>query len=211
MTLYNKDGSTYKLSSPNPIMKDQNKWSHFIVHNMEWKPEIKEDGTIVTPLGSDFEVKNDFFQDLDEAKETLEKQAQPVDKKSDQTVPAPKEPVVQSINIIKQNNVKDSDLSDIEKTFVYCLPAEIKEKKDKLYGDVFRTIQYKDPTSFEAVIISQSDMIIEIWSSVFFEQGSILYPRNGDKRWWRVQSKESKVGGWLMRATPSDHQPSFDS
>jgi hypothetical protein len=211
MTLYNKDGSTYKLSSPNPVMKDQNKWSHFIVHNMEWKPEVKEDGTVVTPLGSDFEVKSDFFQELDEAKENLEKQLQSITEEPAQTVPTPKEPVAQSINITKQNKIKDSDASDVEKTFVYCLPAEIKEKKDKLYGDVFKTIQYKDPTSFEAVIISQSDMFIEIWSSVSFDQGSILYPRNGDKRWWRVQSQESKVGGWLMRATPSDHQPSFDS
>ena len=56
MTLYHKDGSVYKLIAPNPAMKEQNIWSAFSVHNMTWKPEFKEDGTIVMPMGSDFEL-----------------------------------------------------------------------------------------------------------------------------------------------------------
>jgi len=40
--------------------------------------------------------------------------------------------------------------------------------------------------------------------------GSILYPKTGYKRWWRVQDKTQKGGGWVLVAAPSDHQPSFD-
>ena len=194
MTLYNKDGSVYKLIAPNPAMKEQNIWSAFSVHNMTWKPEFKEDGTMVMPMGSDFELseKNQgaiFLDELDSSKI--------------------------SENEFKKENIKvnkkEQELKpSIEKTFIYCLPAIIREKKDDLYGDVYKTIQYEKPTSFEAVILTQNDLFMELWTDSSFGEGSILYPKNGDKRWWKVQDKEQKVGGWILKSVPSQNQPSFD-
>ena len=40
--LKNKDGTPYKLSGPNPMMKNQEVWGNFIVHNMEWEEEKSE-------------------------------------------------------------------------------------------------------------------------------------------------------------------------
>jgi hypothetical protein len=199
MTLYNKDGSIYKLSAPNPIMKEQQIWSKFVVHNMKWKPEYREDGTVVLPLESDLSLEPKtqteiFLSELTDSKE----------EKKPEVTPEPIEPVSK---VEKSINTKN----DIKKTFIYCLPANIKEKKDNLYGEIFKKLEYEKPTSFEAVIISQGDMLIEMWSDVYFEQGSILYPRNGDKRWWKINEVSPKLGGWIIKGLPSQDQPSFES
>jgi hypothetical protein len=42
MALKNKDGSTYTLAKPNPIMKHQSLWANekYLLHNMKWKVEV---------------------------------------------------------------------------------------------------------------------------------------------------------------------------
>lgn len=198
MTLYNKDGSIYKLSAPNPVMKEQEIWTKFIVHNMKWKPEYKEDGSVVMPIESDISLEPKtqseiFLDELSSSKEEIV-------------------PIVEKKIEIKEDTNKIIKPKDkIDKVFVYCLPAIIKEKQDDLYGDVFRVIEYQDPTSFEAVILSHNDMGIEMWSSVKFGEESILYPKNGDKRWWKVVETTPKLGGWIIKGMLSQDQPSFES
>lgn len=201
MTLYNKDGSVYRLNGPNPIMKEQQIWNKFVVHNMKWRPEYKDDGTVIMPLESDLSLSprtqtEVFLDELSKSKETDPEVITPIIEKKIEIREAPKE--------------KSKLGAGIEKTFVYCLPAIIKEKTDNLYGDIFKLIQYDKPTSFEAVILSQSDMSIEMWSSVTFEKGSILYPKNNDKRWWKINETFSKMEGWIIKAIPSQDQPSFE-
>jgi len=201
MTLYNKDGSVFKLSTPNPVMKDQKIWTGFTVHNMEWKPEVKEDGTAVLPLDSDFSLnktQSEIF--LDELNQTKDLKPDP-----EQIFERKIEEKEDKIKKEKQNK------TDIEKTFVYCLPATIRETKDELYGDIIKTIQYDKPTSLEAVILSQTDMTMEMWTETNFGEGSILYPKNGDKRWWKIQTSQTKLGGWILKCIMSQDQPSFDS
>lgn len=215
MTLYNKDGSIYKLSAPNPVMKDQEIWSEFVVHNMKWNPEFQEDGsTTVLPVESDFEINRNssFLDELDIAKKEVEssEKAEKEAVKMASDIEEPVLPIKKEPKKEAHNFSSSSSTIDIKKTFTYCLPAVIREKQDSLYGDVYKTIQYESPTSFESVIISQNDMFLELWSETFFREGSILYPKNGDKRWWKIQSFEPKLGGWLMRAAPSQDQPSFE-
>ena len=159
MTLYNKDGSIYTLSSPNPAMKNQHVWTKFVVHNMKWKPEYKEDGTVILPLQSDLSLspKTQTEVFLDELSASKEPE------------PEPQKPLIEKKSEIKEDPKQKT--IDIEKTFIYCLPANIKEKVDNLYGDVFKVIQYENPTSFEAVILSQSDMSIKMWSDITFKKG----------------------------------------
>jgi len=198
MTLYNKDGSIYTLSSPNPAMKNQHVWTKFVVHNMKWKPEYKEDGTVILPLQSDLSLspKTQTEVFLDELSASKEPE------------PEPQKPLIEKKSEIKEDPKQKT--IDIEKTFIYCLPANIKEKVDNLYGDVFKVIQYENPTSFEAVILSQSDMSIKMWSDITFKKGSILYPKNGDKRWWKINETSPKMGGWIIDGIPSQDQPSFE-
>lgn len=215
MTLYNKDGSIYKLSGPNPAMKDQSIWTKFIVHNMKWKPEYREDGTVILPLESDLSLEprtqTEVF--LDELSKTNSENKQSTETILQDKIENQEFSISNKVEIREdkaKRKIKSND-TEIEKTFIYCLPAQIKEKKDKLYGDVFKTIQYENPTSFEAVVLSQSDLNIEMWSDVFFNKETILYPKNGDKRWWKISEVVPKLGGWIITGIPSQDQPSFES
>jgi hypothetical protein len=44
MVIKNKDGSVYRLSSPNPLVKNQEKWekNNIILHNLNWEQKIIE-------------------------------------------------------------------------------------------------------------------------------------------------------------------------
>jgi hypothetical protein len=206
MALYNKNGTVYKLRSPNPVMKSQEIWEEFKVHNMEWQDEKAEDTSKVDPISSDFQVKNTFLQDLDDAKEEIKVVEKPIEQEKEYSV-------VDRTPVVKVDEKRQEELSNdgIEKTFIHCLPAKIRQRRDDLYGETYNTIQYEKPTSFEGVIIKQEDLMIEIWTDVDkIEAGSILYPKSNFKRWWKVQNKESKAGGWLLTAMISEYQPSFD-
>lgn len=206
MALYNKDGTLYKLKSPNPVMKTQETWLEYKVHNMEWKDEKIEDTSQVEPISSDFQVKNTFIQDLDEAKEEIKVVEKPIEKEKEYSI-------VDRTPVVKVDEKRQQELAhdEIEKTFIHCLPAKIRQRQDDLYGETYSTIQYEKPTSFEGVILKQEDFTIQIWTDVNkIEIGSILYPKSNFKRWWKVQSKEEKASGWLLNGIISDYQPSFD-
>lgn len=203
MTLYNKDGSVYKLSGPNPAMKEQKLWGDFVTHNMEWKPETSEDNTVVTPLESDFFVKESFLDALAAAKEDI--------KVTEIKTPEVQKPEFRT-PVVRHDSESDvADPEQIQKTFIHCLPAQIRERKDSLYGEVYKTVKYGSPISFEAVIVAQTDFTLDVWTDTDkISRGSILYPKTGYKRWWRVQEKVQKESGWLLKSIPSDYQPSFD-
>ena len=198
--LKNKDGTPYKLSGPNPMMKNQELWGNFIVHNMEWEEEKSENNQKLVPVETDFNIRESFISSLDEAKEELKskEELQPVEKK---------EPPERKKVVILEP--KEDDV-DIEKVFIHCLPAFTRKKKDELYGDETNMIRYGDPVSFEGVMLQQEDFFIKVWTDVEnINIGSILYPKTNFKRWWRVQEKTIKGTGWILIAMPSDYQPSF--
>lgn len=196
MTLYNKDGTVYKLNGPNPLMKAQDFWEDFSTHNMNWKPEIHKDDKKNEIKENKKTIpdypENSFIKELELSKE--------------EELPT-QEP---KIEVKSKNCSVDNENLHIEKTFIYCLPSFFREKKDALYDDISVRIQYKEKTSFEAVIIKQNDMKIEMWSEVLFNEGSILYPKNGDKRWWKLQNSYPKLGGYIIQAVPSQEQPHFE-
>ena len=45
MALRNKDGTPYRLQSPNPVMRTQVLWGseRFVLHNMKWTGETYQD------------------------------------------------------------------------------------------------------------------------------------------------------------------------
>ena len=214
MTLKNKDGSIYKLSSPNPVMKTQELWTGYTIHNMQWEGEKAEDNNTINPITSNFKVQDNFIEALDKAKAEVESKEKPEIKipetKIENTQPSEK---IERKTIIQPDLQKEETETspEIEKIFIHLLPAFLRERKDKLYGDSYKTIQYGKPTSFEGVILKQEDLFIEVWTD--FDKiniGSVLYPKTNFKRWWKVQTKTPKAGGWILLAVPSDYQPSFD-
>lgn len=200
MALKNKDGSTYKLQKPNPTMKEQSLWANekFILHNMKWTAEIAEDKTEVTPIQSDLVVQDNFVDELKETKQE-EKNEEPVFERKVITAP-------------DNQRIEEETKPEIQKIFVHCLPAILRTKTDDLYGETYQTIQYEKPTSFEAVLLNENDLIYEIWTDTnTINLGSVLFPKTGNKRWWRVKNKDQKANGWIISCILSDYQPSFEN
>jgi hypothetical protein len=96
----------------------------------------------------------------------------------------------------------------------HCLPAIIRRHTDTLYNESYSTVKYDAPFTFEALVVDQSDLALQFWTSAVaadkITEGSVVYPKNTEKRWWRVQDRAvSWAGGYLMTAMPSDFQPAF--
>jgi len=204
MALKNKDGTPYRLASPNPVMKTQVLWGNekFILHNMKWSGETYQD----TMKAEKTEKPQSFLSELEESKviETPVK----VQSKEERTSNIYEAKV--EVHEDKQR-IEEETKPEIEKIFIHLLPATIKTKIDDLYGDVKKTVFYGQPTSFEAVEIEHQDFYFKIWTEIDIGIGSILYPKTNNKRWWKVKSKEQKANGWLITSMPSDYQPSFPS
>jgi hypothetical protein len=232
MALYNKDGSVYTLSGPNPAMKEQDIWGDFVLHNMKWNSEKYKDTMDLKPVKSDIKVKESFLQELEKTKpektkvvgkviENSVEQNSTIEEKVSQVYETPQQAPQESIEETKiyerkvevhqdKQRIEEETKPEFEKTFIHCLPATIRVKKDDLYGDVFKTVQYGSPTSFEGIVLVQEDLFVKIWTDAFqIDKGSILYPKANFKRWWKVNEVESKAKGWILTCMPSDYQPSF--
>ena len=195
--LKKKDGSEYKLLSPNPLMNTQILWlDEFKTHNMRWETEKdaikKADKNVSSPV----EVKETFLSALD--KTQIEEMLEEDFKKE-----VIHEDLQRKEEIIEENQIK--------KIFIHCLPAKIRIKKDDLYSESYKTVQYENPISFEGVLLQEADLAIEIWTDTNdISVSSIIYPKLGSKRWWKIQEKTQKMGGWVLTGVPSSYQPSFD-
>jgi hypothetical protein len=181
MSIRKKDGTIYKLSGPNPIMKNQQIWDgKYKLHNFEEENQ-KEIIAIPKPIKPPEEPKkienlpkkNDFIQELQESK--------------------PKE--VKKIPVI-------ADLTKIA-----CLPSYFKEKEN-FYGEKKKQFFYGNPFVFEGEVLDQQDIFIKIKTKTEIPYNSIIFPKDEFMRWWKVQSynKESNI----LLAYPSEEQPSFE-
>lgn len=173
MPIKNPDGSVYKLSGPNPAMKNQELWTNYIAHNMKFTGRTVF--VDIVPEAPIQKLASDFIEEL--------------------KTPAP---------IAKEE-------PDIKKINVYCLPAIIRERKDALYGENYQTIQYGDPFMFEAIPVKEEDLFMQMWTTVeaATQKGSVLYPKQGNKRWWKITERVEKSGGWLLTGVLSEYTPSF--
>lgn len=188
MVIKNKDGSEYKLSKPNPHMKNQLLWDSFELHNMNFE-NIK--GLIKK---NKVEIKKTEVR----IEETKEEAIEEIIKKEEI---AAKEEVL----------IKQEEESSVKKTLIYCLPAKIKFHEDILYGEIKKIITYDKKFKFEAVILNITDISMDIWTNaIAIEKESILYPQNFDKRWWKVNNISSKFDGKILSCVLSSITPSFE-
>jgi hypothetical protein len=215
MALKNKDGSVYRLRGPNPILKDQKLWESFQTHNMHWQGDTSPDGSELQAIKTDFQVRNNFLDDLDQA--AAEQEAQITEIKVVETLKKPETIKVTENRVVEAPAPENivAKAIDVSKIFIHCLPAVISDKKDAVYGDNYQTIKYNKPFSFEGVLLDQSDLTFKFWTQADdftnqIQQGSIVYPKINQRRWWRVQTKVEKTGGWIITGHPSDYQPHFD-
>jgi hypothetical protein len=111
---------------------------------------------------------------------------------------------------------------------MHCLPVEIRQSKDKFYGESWQKVKYGKKFIFPSIMISNNDLQMEFWTSDPKNQvseNSIIYPfsyeiynqetESYDKvpfdeyRWWKVTRKEEKENGYLFTTMPSEDHPDF--
>ena len=206
MAIKNKDGTVYKLQEPNPLTKDQ-EWdlleSDFVFHNFDWASETIANDSLSSGLNSDFNVKDSVISDFPEIK--VEPKPEVVLKDPEPLNPEPK---------IESNPKTKAKLKNV--VLMHCSPAEIRERQDELYGDTYKSIQYGEKFTFEAVIVERNDLYMRFWTNIKLSEGSVVFPSKyrdgvkfGEHRWWRVNQLVEKSGGHLTQAVVSDYHPDF--
>jgi hypothetical protein len=99
---------------------------------------------------------------------------------------------------------------EVKKTIIHCLPASVSVKQDNLYGDVKKIIKYGEKFTFESVILDMSDFEFVFWTNIEIPKESIIYPKNSDKRWWKISTFENKFNGFIFNANISNITPNFE-
>lgn len=217
MAIFTKDGKMYIVEGPNPLVDKQVSWnpSKLVFHNFSWED--------ITQAASRSERRRSS------PPEPAQEKKAPKEVESAVAV-AEKPPAVEKQEEPEASETeRQFDLPYIKyKVLCHCLPAKIEQRSDSFYGESWGRIKYGKKFIFPCVIISSGDLALEFWTSDPNEQisdKSIVYPfsyevhnQNSDSydrvpyddyRWWRVSSKETKEGGWLFKANPSDFQPDF--
>ena len=88
---------------------------------------------------------------------------------------------------------------------IFCLPA--KNLKDDLYDNTY--IKFGDKFIFDGKILSEQDLFIVIASSVELPMNSIIFPRNNDRRWWKIVKMNKQNDLFIYNGIPSEITPDF--
>lgn len=215
MVIKNKNGSEYKLRGPNPIMKEQDIWADFQLHNMQFHEEIRENSTNKQKvskkisLGQTVVVKNEEAPVQPIKVEVPEPTPQPTVIKYDIPKIEPT-PIPETEVIYRPKSISDK-LQSYNKDILHCLPAKTKTITDSLYEEKTIKVTYGNQFLFEAIIIEETDFELLFWSHLeIIQKYSIIYPRNKNKRWWKAESVKNAPEGYFINCRPSDIQPSFE-
>ena len=226
MSIRDRDGNVYKLRGPNPAMRDQSQWEKdrvvFVNMNFGKTTEIVADErNPINKFKTDYSIL-DVGVELDlVSNEEFEaniavlphpQQLEPVElvnKPEEITPPTTLEHVpVQQVTI---TGVDEKMKRMLQRNMIefHCAPAIREEHVDSLYGDRKISTRYGKKYVFDGVVISQSDFEIQFFSFRPVAIGSIVFPVNLDKQWWRVEDVTPKTGGYLCKGLVSDVNPDF--
>lgn len=210
MVILNKDGSEYKLRGPNPIMKSQNLWDNFEIHNMNFDEVVDffkktSNKTTILNLNHNEIIIEDHGSSLVEKKEEIITEEPVALKKEDV-----KNENIQKDNLEKTNNSISNNF-EIQKTIIHCLPATVSKKEDYLYGDIKKIIKYGEKFIFDGVLLEITDFQISFWTNIQLNNESVIYPKNSDKRWWKIIGSEPKFNGNIYFGKPSNVTPNFEN
>lgn len=216
MPIIKKDGTVYRLRSPNPLGITQSDWGKDVEKiNFKWPAIIVPDDSEFVPLQRNIKTSDKILElppmeVTEEPKEipTAEK-PEPV-LKPEQSLPDPQPTEKESVRPYLSDTVH-----------MHCLPAEVSSYSDDLYDDHFQRNSYGEKFIFEAVIVNTNDLTMEFWTDTDrITEKSIVYPfrkqtskgKYGplkEYRWWKVTDIEEKSTGYLIRAVTSDVHPDF--
>ena len=234
MSIRDRDGNVYKLRGPNPAMRDQSQWetdrAKFINMNFGKTTEVVADErNPVKKFKTDYSVldvgeelgliNNEEFefnvakipnkpkeQDLEQI--VIRKiEIEPVQEDDivveTSSIPEEKQPIEISLNEQMARRLKSKMIE-----FHYA-PAIQRMRIDPLYGTSYKITSYGQKDVFDGIVVDQNDLEIQFWAIRPISIGSVVFPKNADRRWWRVDEVEPKTGGFLCKATISDVNPDF--
>jgi hypothetical protein len=222
MAIKNKDGTTYEIKKPNPLMKNQDTWDSFQTYN------LKNDISVVEKLAKKFLPdekiiigKTEKISNKNEKIEIIRVDAPPVPPPTEMplpTLPPPEFPKI--VKLIKSDDVEARDIQRPNKineklksfptNVMNCLLAKLEEKIDSLYEDKSLKVRYSKEVAFEAVILEENDYELNFWTHLdYITKKSVVYPMNRDRRWWKIEDVKKAPQGYFCSCKPSDLQPSF--
>ena len=178
--LKNKDGTPYRLNSPNPLVKDQ-VWDDLVLHNWEWE----------------YIPKNTPSEKLLEKPPELE----PI------IVPEPKIPEPE-IKITEPDIPITASLKGDRKLVKNLVVAHCLPKEGSGYGKKF-SFEAVILKRADFNIVFWTPIKLELGSIIYPSvkvDGNISY---GDYQWWKIDKVESKKQGYLISGMISDVQPDF--
>lgn len=198
MALKNKDGSPYKLFGPNPIMSEMAMWdkeSKLVLHNVGGKLVSYQDATVVFHNQEPQIVKETETPVPEPVKPPVVEET-PVLDKFDEI------PIIESVEVPEDPNA-------VDKIKIWCQPAYFRQYKDG--EEVVSKLRYGQKFLFEAILEEEGDFQILLYTTTdTVTEGSILFPKTHDKRWWRVaQTLKGDDGLIRIVATLTDYQPEF--
>lgn len=212
MAIKDKDGNVYRLRGPNPVMRTQEQWDTSKVHliNIGGKEETVSDDN--NPIKEFEENVLDIGKELN-LQATKSVSAQKFLEEINELEPVTPEIVVE---IKKEEPVSLKVDENIAKIFkqrgvvFFCAPAVGKKKyQDDLYATSYETTVYGDKLMFDAVLIEESDLQMQMWAIREIQPDSIVYQKGIGQRWWRITKCQNKSGGFLLSGVPSDVNPDF--
>lgn len=217
MPLLRKDGKPYKtLFSPNPLTKEQEHIDEkkLVFHNVKWQASKVDASKPVRPKVADV-PNTDFIKEIRAALGSEKKKRELLDAKIE-----PQKPEVQSEPeplppaFIQQTNPEP--VAEDHTIIMHCYPIIIKERKDDVYGDRSRTVQYGEKIKIEGLMIDHADLEMEFFSKTSLVAGTVVYPsvyKNGEKvgeyRWWKIRKVKQSEDGYIYLAEITEHQVDF--
>jgi hypothetical protein len=181
----NKNGKEFKISKPNPIMKFQELWEKYTIHNFFWE-EFKETNLFKKSKNiKDIKEKIKEKEEEEEIKEQIEEQIEEQEK----------EKVYEKISKFKNQ--------------CYYIEAQTTIKKDNLYDDAKIKIKYKEKITIMVEIKQHNDLYLQFLSTKKLNKNSIIFPKNKDKRWWKIIEEKEEEDIYAYSCIPSDFAPSF--
>jgi hypothetical protein len=90
---------------------------------------------------------------------------------------------------------------------VWCLPAL--NQVDDLYNETHT--RFGDKFSIKGKVWESQDLYIQLVTKQILTSGTIIFPQNGERRWWSVvnTNKMQDEGFYLVLAEITNYQPSF--
>lgn len=226
MPILDKEGKVYKLRGPNPMMSNQDIWDKKRVklYNLAWNSEFIDDPYSdkakflrehpSVDIAEEYDLKSNAewippFEFVDELNKSKPK-------KEPEPVLAPKtepEPVEQIKETPKQLSVSTKVARIFQERGLefHCAPVIQVLMKDELYGHQYSMNRYGDKFIFDGVVIEENDMELIYWCVREMTKGSVIMPKRTESRWWRIEEVNTKSGGYVVRAIPSDVNPSFEN